>query len=416
MRIGLVVGDLGENIGGGTVFERSIINALQRHQNESPHIFYAISIQKQTHSSIEEPQTDRIGNIILARSRRETEPKGLLQKGFRRLSKKIRSLETSKAPQKGQISRELGAYKLDLLWHIGAYTENLDPDIPYFTTVWDLQHRLQPYFPEIAATQEWNQRERYWNKRLKRSACVIVTGKELKRQVELFYNVDPDRIICLPQPIPDDVFNLKTEQALSASVAAFLEKNSTPFIFYPAQFWSHKNHVCLLDSLKLASDNPDLPNFDLVFTGADQGNLRRVQNLVETMGLQKRVHFLGFVSRGDILALYQKALALGFPSFFGPDNIPPLEASALECPVLTADVPGAREQLGDSVLYFLPDQPESFNQALHKLISKPEETKSRIGTAKKRALGWTPDDYVQTIFPHLDRFEKVVRTWSADML
>jgi glycosyltransferase involved in cell wall biosynthesis len=35
---------------------------------------------------------------------------------------------------------------------------------------------------------------------------------------------------------------------------------------------------------------------------------------------------LGFVSHEELSALYKNAVALVFPSFFGPDNLPPLEA------------------------------------------------------------------------------------------
>ena len=41
-------------------------------------------------------------------------------------------------------------------------------------------------------------------------------------------------------------------------------------------------------------------------------------------------------------------------SLFGPENLPPLEAMALGCPVVAADVPGAREQLGDAALRVPP--------------------------------------------------------------
>jgi len=43
------------------------------------------------------------------------------------------------------------------------------------------------------------------------------------------------------------------------------------------------------------------------------------------------------------------------PTFFGPTNIPPLEAMALGCPVAVSDIYAMREQLGDAALYFRPN-------------------------------------------------------------
>ena len=49
-------------------------------------------------------------------------------------------------------------------------------------------------------------------------------------------------------------------------------------------------------------------------------------------GIAAHVHFLGFVDTEDLVALYQHAHALTYLSFFGPENLPPLEAFALGLP------------------------------------------------------------------------------------
>jgi glycosyltransferase involved in cell wall biosynthesis len=55
---------------------------------------------------------------------------------------------------------------------------------------------------------------------------------------------------------------------------------------------------------------------------------------------------LGYVAEEDISGLYAAAQALIMPTFFGPTNFPVLEAWALGCPVLSADVRGIRGQAG----------------------------------------------------------------------
>src|SRR5256885_13294906 len=61
-----------------------------------------------------------------------------------------------------------------------------------------------------------------------------------------------------------------------------------------------------------------------------------------------QVEIRDFAARDEVLALYRTAAALVFPTFFGPDNLPPLEAFAAGCPVLASRVEGADEQLGRS--------------------------------------------------------------------
>ncbi|MFM6269445.1 MAG: glycosyltransferase, partial [Dolichospermum sp.] len=53
-------------------------------------------------------------------------------------------------------------------------------------------------------------------------------------------------------------------------------------------------------------------------------------------------------------SLYINAFSLAFMSFFGPDNLPPLEAMALGCPVIASKVSGSEEQLGNNALLVNP--------------------------------------------------------------
>ncbi len=141
------------------------------------------------------------------------------------------------------------------------------------------------------------------------------------------------------------------------------------YLFYPAQFWAHKNHVNLLLALKLLQSRFDRP-LSVAFVGADHGNLAHVKATVDRLGLTDRVHFLGFVPREDLIDLYKEAFALSYVTFFGPENLPPLEAFALGCPVIASDVSGAREQLGDAVLFVDPTSPEQMAEAVVRLASE----------------------------------------------
>ena len=44
--------------------------------------------------------------------------------------------------------------------------------------------------------------------------------------------------------------------------------------------------------------------------------------------------------------------AMVFSSIVGPNNYPPIEAACHDCPVILTDLPGHREQMGESALYF----------------------------------------------------------------
>ena len=133
--------------------------------------------------------------------------------------------------------------------------------------------------------------------------------------------------------------------------------------------------------------------------------------------MSDQVFDLGFVARQELVGLYRAARALVFPSFFGPDNLPPLEAFALGCPVIAADIPGARGQLGRGALYFNPSDPhEILAMRIATLLSNDGDCRQRlIEEGLKISLQQTPQSYVCAVCEFLDAFEAIRRCWPKNL-
>lgn len=280
--------------------------------------------------------------------------------------------------------------------------------VPYITTVWDLEHQLQPYFPELTDEGQWESREWFYTVGLRRAAYIITGTKAGKEQIERFYQVPSQRIKVLPFPTPQFV-----SDANPVSHEEFLKKYNIPnnYLFYPAQFWPHKNHVGLLLTVKYLREHYGL-NFSAVFVGSEKGNQTYIKQLVNELNLSQQVHFLGFVPREDLVSLYRNAFALAMMTFCGPDNLPPLEAFALGCPVVASAVSGAKEQLGDAALLFDPKEPEQVANAIKLLVDQPELRQSLIERGYERASQWTGEQYIKEMLAILDEFAAIRHCWS----
>jgi len=281
-------------------------------------------------------------------------------------------------------------------------------DIPYIVTVWDLQHRVQSYFPEVSTNGEWDGREEFLSKTLRR-ASYILTGTEIgKAEVEYFYQVPSERIKVLPFPTPLFVLNPPPTQNKE-----ILKKYSIPenYLFYPAQFWPHKNHVNLLLAVQILKDRYNI-NFPVVFSGSDKGNQEYINKQISKLNLSDQVYFLGFVPQEDLVSLYRNAFTLTFLTFFGPDNLPPLEAFALGCPVIASQVSGSQEQLGDAALLVNPKDPEHIALAIKSLWDDINLRQTLVQRGFARAAQWTAEDYVKGVFSILDEFEAIRRCWK----
>ncbi len=140
------------------------------------------------------------------------------------------------------------------------------------------------------------------------------------------------------------------------------------YIFYPAQFWEHKNHINLFEALKiLKTDGVDV---DLVLVGSKNtknNNYEKSMNAIERLGLSDRVHILGYVPNDDTYSLYTNAVATTFVSLTGPTNIPPVEALLTGCPLICSNVYAMPEQVGDAALLIEPKNPVDIAEKIKRI-------------------------------------------------
>jgi glycosyltransferase involved in cell wall biosynthesis len=255
---------------------------------------------------------------------------------------------------------------------------------------------------------KWGARERHYRELLPRAACVITGTEAGKKEIIHFYQLPEHQVQVVPFPTPQFALSPLSTSIEAADTVALPDN----FLLYPAQFWPHKNHVNLLCALKILREKFDL-DFNLVLTGADKGNLDYVKETAQELGIADRITYFGFVETSFLRGLYQHAFALVYPTFFGPDNLPPLEAFALGCPVIASCVSGAEEQLGSAALLFDPKKPAEIAQRVKELYDNPTVREDMIRLGRERALRWTATDYVQRVFGIIDDFEPIRRCWSS---
>jgi glycosyltransferase involved in cell wall biosynthesis len=124
------------------------------------------------------------------------------------------------------------------------------------------------------------------------------------------------------------------------------------------------------------------------------------------------IDYRGRVSEAELGALYAGAWALTYASGVGPDNLPPLDAMALGCPVITADVPGAEDQFGEAALRFHPTDEAALVAQLLRLDREPGLRDELIRRGSALAARLPPEGYVASVLEILDEFAKVARAWE----
>lgn len=285
---------------------------------------------------------------------------------------------------------KLSEWRTDLVLFLGPDSRALELLSHNFVfSVWDLCHLDHPEFAEVAHFGEFERREYLYGRALPRATAIIIDSEYGRHLVAEKYRVSLSRVYAAPFLI----YRMYENFVWDASRAESTMKRygiGSPYIFYPAQFWPHKNHKYILEAVS-AMVRRDSWAPQIVFCGSDKGDLPAIKKYAHELGIADRLTICGFVPAEDLPYLYRGSLALVMPTYFGPTNIPPLEALALGVPVCYSDFASFREQLGERAFYIDLLDPNSLVQTLE-AIYRGQSTVSASTTAS--SLGNPDDEHV----------------------
>lgn len=273
--------------------------------------------------------------------------------------------------------------------------------LPYIITIFDGCHRDAPEFPEVRTFGEFERREILFRLASTKAAAVIVNAPELIDDLCRRYAMERERAICIPFSPSTYVSSSALDTAADTAVMAKY-RLEPGYLFYPAQFWPHKNHMTLLAALADLRERGVAER--LVLCGSDRGGRDKIDAAIRTYGLSDQISIIGFVESAELGALYRGAAALVMPSYFGPTNLPPLEAWAVGTPVIYPEA--FKAQAGDAAILFDYDDPHSLADAIISL--RADGTRERLGEAGHRRLAQFAEETKaghQQFARHLERLK-----------
>lgn len=189
---------------------------------------------------------------------------------------------------------------------------------------------------------------------------LATNSQSMARYLENIYGRKPDRIVypgvnlrasAFPPPV--------SEQILSVG-----------------RLWRHKRVDLIVRALSL------LPRGELAIVGEGPEKLS-LKSLVQNLGLNGRVKFLGQVTQKRLEELYARCLLCVYTPMREPFGIVPLEAAAAGRPVVATEGGGYSEILNESCARFVSPTPEEIAKGMQAIIEDPALAR-RMGEAGRR--------------------------------
>ncbi len=216
----------------------------------------------------------------------------------------------------------------------------------------------------------------------RRQDGIITVSQNTAADIEQFFGIAQKDLRVIYNGIDHSrFFPRKPAEARSATAQKFgLQK---PFVLYVARL-EHpgKNHRRLIEAFERFKEQTN-SDWQLALGGSDWHGAELIHARISESSYSSDIRTLGFVSNEDLPTLYSAAEAFVYPSLYEGFGLPPLEAMACGCPVISSNRGSLGEVVGDAAWIVDPEEVEDICDALIQLHS---EGKSRAALVQKGLL------------------------------
>ncbi|MCB1690998.1 MAG: glycosyltransferase family 4 protein [Halioglobus sp.] len=307
-----------------------------------------------------------------------------------------------------ELYKAVAAAPLDIMFFPAVYSWYPIPrGLVSMVTVHDA---IAEHYPKLIFPR-WKNRL-FWALKVKlalwQSKRILTVSQAAKQEIVEYMGV-PEGNIDVASAAPNPLFRQTQDSArlLAARQRASLPGDA-PVIVYVGGLAPHKNLDGFLDGFEKAVESGRVGDVHLALIGDFKGGgfLSNYDSLhdkvMASATLRARVHFSGYVSDDDLVALYSSALAAAMPSFSEGFGLPAVEAMACSAPVLSSDRGSLPEVVGDAGIYFDPFDTQTICNAIIEMIENPQ-LRARLSTnALARSQQFTWERAARQTLAHLE--------------
>ena len=151
------------------------------------------------------------------------------------------------------------------------------------------------------------------------------------------------------------------------------------FILFVGTLEPRKNIAGLLRAFRFLKSQGDFPA-KLVIVGRKGWLFDPIFSEMNRDELLNAVILTGFVTDEELVAIYNLARLMVFPSLYEGFGLPPLEAMACGCPVVVSNRGAMLEATGEAAIHVDPESTEELSEAI-RLLYCDDDLRLRLSTA-----------------------------------
>jgi glycosyltransferase involved in cell wall biosynthesis len=261
-----------------------------------------------------------------------------------------------------------------------------NPDV-VFSTRWKLGRNIATLYwipdfqvlnlPEMYSEKQIQSLKGNFKKGINNCKLIVLSSNDAKKDLKSFepQAVAKARVVHFVAHLPDNIYE--------STPSRVVNRYNIPekFFYLPNQFWKHKNHKLVLESLKILKDKGVYPIVVMSGNPIDSRNpnyFAEILRQISMADLRGQAIILGLVDHEDVYMLMRQSVGVINPSLFEGWSTTVEEAKSLGKKLILSDLPVHREQDPPCARFFAPDDPF----ALAKLLEE-EWSNSSSGPDQK---------------------------------
>ena len=267
------------------------------------------------------------------------------------------------------VAPAISALRIPLGMPVRALADRIDvlhvtyiapPVVPaaVVVTVHDISYEL---YPETFSARDRAILKALVPRTIRRAQNVITVSESSRRDIANYYKVDPEKIRVVYQSIASS-FRVLHDRAEVESVMARHGINGR-YLLAVGNLQPRKNLPRLVRAF---AQSKRIGSYDgrLVIVGKSMWRESQIFQEIRQQGLENEIIVTGYIPEEDVVALYNGADAFIYPSIYEGFGLPPLEAMACGCPVITGNTSSLPEVVDSAGIMVDPTSEEELTQAI----------------------------------------------------
>ncbi|HZY43940.1 MAG TPA: glycosyltransferase family 1 protein [Anaerolineae bacterium] len=263
------------------------------------------------------------------------------------------------------------------------------PGVPTLLTVHDLSFMRDP-------DSAWPSLRAYLMqavpRSVKRATHLLADSQATKDDLIDLFKTPPEKITVLYSGV-DARFTPIRDRAEIDRVREKYKIGPSPFALSVGTLQPRKNYRRLIEAYAKLNNH----RLHLVIGGGRGWMFDDLFTLVQSLQLEDRVHFIGFVKDEDLSTLYSAADLFVYVSLYEGFGLPLLEAMACGTPVIGSNTSSLPEVIGDVGLQVDPKDVDAIAQAMLQMLTRSDWRDRSVAAGIDRAKLFTWDKAAQQL-------------------